>query len=153
LPRCHLAPEIFDLTYNRIIGSLKSAKCVRLISDTHGFGKNQVDFIRRLPKNKFLLLREDLTEKPLLLQMLPDDIDRHENQAIHRHSNDISRTFEISEKDNENIRMNYEDFAQLHPIMIEILVPSESWYPHADIMHVRFIFFAKAIKQKPLFVP
>ncbi len=117
----HLAPEIFDLTYNRIIGSLKSAKCVRLISDTHGFGKNQVDFIRRLPKNKFMLLREDLTEKPLLLQMLPDDINRHENQPIQRPSRETSDSSEISEKDNENIRMNYEDFAQLHPIMIEIL--------------------------------
>ena len=117
----HLAPEIFDLTFNRIIGSLKSAKCVRLISDTHGFGINQVDFIRRLPKNKFMLLREDLTEKPLLLQMLPDDINRHENQPIQRQTRETSDSFEISEKDNENIRMNYEDFAQLHPIMIEVL--------------------------------
>jgi len=117
----HIASQIFDLTYNRIIGNLKSARCVRLISDTHGFGRNQADFIRRLPKNKFMLLREDLTEKPLLLQMLPEDIERHENQQIQRRVRKETEQSRISEKDSEKIRLNYEDFAQLHPIMIDIL--------------------------------
>ncbi|MCE7738190.1 MAG: hypothetical protein GPJ50_02325 [Candidatus Heimdallarchaeota archaeon] len=122
----HLASQIFDLTYNRIIGNLKSARCVRLISDSHGFGINQVDFIRRLPKNKFMLLREDLTEKPLLLQMLPEDIERHENQPIHRRVRKETEQSRISEKDSEKIRLNYEDFAQLHPIMIDILAKLSS---------------------------
>ena len=117
----HLASQIFDLTFNRIIGNLKSARCVKLISDSHGFGINQVDFIRRLPKNKFMLLREDLTEKPLLLQILPDDIERHENQPIQRKVKEETEQSRISEKDSEKIRLNYEDFAQLHPIMIDIL--------------------------------
>ena len=122
----HLASQIFDLSFNRIIGNLKSARCVRLISDSHGFGINQADFIRRLPKNKFMLLREDLTEKPLLLQMLPEDIERHENQPIQRRVRKETEQSRISEKDSEKIRLNYEDFAQLHPIMIDILAKLSS---------------------------
>lgn len=122
----HLASQIFDLTFNRIIGNLKSARCVRLISDSHGFGINQVDFIRRLPKNKFILLREDLTEKPLLLQMLPEDIERHDNQHIQRRVRKETEQSRISEEDSEKIRLNYEDFAQLHPIMIDILAKLSS---------------------------
>ncbi|MCE7749124.1 MAG: hypothetical protein GPJ51_12045 [Candidatus Heimdallarchaeota archaeon] len=122
----HLASQIFDLTFNRIIGNLKSARCVRLISDSHGFGINQVDFIRRLPKNKFMLLREDLTEKPLLLQILPEDIERHENQPIQRRVRKETEQSRISEEDSEKIRLNYEDFAQLHPIMIDILAKLSS---------------------------
>lgn len=122
----HLASQIFDLTFNRIIGNLKSARCVRLISDSHGFGINQVDFIRRLPKNKFILLREDLTEKPLLLQMLPEDIERHDNQLIQRRARKETEQSRISEEDSEKIRLNYEDFAQLHPIMIDILAKLSS---------------------------
>ncbi|MHA1219068.1 MAG: hypothetical protein ACTSO5_10410, partial [Candidatus Heimdallarchaeaceae archaeon] len=122
----HLASQIFDLTFNRIIGNLKSARCVRLISDSHGFGVNQVDFIRRLPKNKFMLLREDLTEKPLLLQMLPEDIERHDTQLIQRRVRKETEQSRISEEDSEKIRLNYEDFAQLHPIMIDILAKLSS---------------------------
>ncbi len=116
----HLSPGIFDMTYNRIIGNLKSAKCVKLIADTHGFDKNQIDYLRRLPKNNLLLIREDLTEKPILLNFFPQDVERYDTQVIET-SRSISKKVSISAEEKEKLSINYEDFAKLHPIMRVVL--------------------------------
>jgi len=112
-----LSSTIFDLTHNRIIGNLKSARCLKLIADTHGLDKNQLNFIRRLPRNNFILIREDLFEKPFLLRFLPEDIDRYETQPIKRKK----KQKDISKEADDTLTVNIDDFARLHPIMLEIL--------------------------------
>ncbi|MHA2358337.1 MAG: hypothetical protein ACXABK_06180, partial [Candidatus Heimdallarchaeaceae archaeon] len=113
----HLSSTIFDLTNNRIIGNLKSAKCLKLIADTHGLDKNQLDFIRRLPRNNFILIREDLFEKPVLLRFLPEDLERYEMQPIKKRKNGKKTTKEADDV----LSVNIDDFEKLHPIMLEIL--------------------------------
>ncbi len=116
----HLSPSIFDMTYNRIVGNLKSAKCTKLLADSHGFDKNQVDFLRRLPKNSLFLIREDLAEKPLLLNFFAEDIDNHDLQVVES-VRTIAKKTSISEEDKKKLAINYEDFVKLHPIMTEVL--------------------------------
>ncbi|MCE7741144.1 MAG: hypothetical protein GOP50_01675 [Candidatus Heimdallarchaeota archaeon] len=116
----HLSPSIFDMTNNRIVGNLKSAKCTRLLADSHGFYKGQVDFLRRLPKNSFFLIREDLAEKPILLNFFPKDVEKHEMQVIET-VRTITKKSTISEEDKKKLAINYEDFVKLHPVMREVL--------------------------------
>ena len=116
----HLSPSIFDMTYNRIVGNLKSAKCTRLLADSHGFYKGQIDFLRRLPKNSFFLIREDLAEKPLLLDFFLEDVDKYDKQVVETVRNVVKQT-SITEEDKKKLTINYEDFVKLHPVMREIL--------------------------------
>ncbi len=119
----HLANSIYDLNQNRVIGNLKSARCLRLVSETHGLKKNQTEFIRRLPRNSFLIVREELLEKPMLLRFFPEDIQRHEMEPIARKSAE-----KIVEKDKqkEKISVDIEDFTRFHPIMEVILIKLSS---------------------------
>ncbi|MCG3220158.1 MAG: hypothetical protein H7641_02155 [Candidatus Heimdallarchaeota archaeon] len=116
----HLSSKIFDLTHNRIIGNLKSANCLKLISRSHGLDKGQFEFIRRLPKNNLLLVREDLMEKPLLLRFFPEDVERYETQSI-RPNQEFHRNSKTLKTDDEILTVNIDDFSSLHPIMLEIL--------------------------------
>ena len=115
-----LAQSVFDLTHNRIIGNLKSAKCLRLVADSHGLDKAQQEFIRRFPKNNFFLVREDLLEKPILLRFFPEDIERHETQQISRKTNGLTKALE-AKPNSDSISLNLEEFSRLYPIMVEIL--------------------------------
>ncbi len=115
-----LASPVFDLTYNRIIGNLKSARCVKLISDTHGLEKNQQDFVRRLPKNNFLLIREDLHEKPLLLKFYKEDIERHETLLINRKMKGVKDEKNVS-VDETQLHVSLDDYSEYFPIIIDIL--------------------------------
>jgi hypothetical protein len=114
-----LSHHVFDLTHNRILGTLKSANCLKLISSSHGLDKDQFEFIRRLPRNNLLLVREDLLEKPLLLRFFPEDIERYETQLI-RNKQKVGDTKKIG-KDDGILSVNIDDFTSLHPIMLEIL--------------------------------
>ena len=116
----HLSPSIFDMTYNRIIGNLKSAKCTKLLASSHGFDNNQMDFLRRLPKNSFFLIREDLAEKPLLLSFFIEDVDKHESQIIESIRTSPKGT-RITEENKKKVSINYEDYVKLHPIMSDVL--------------------------------
>ncbi|NPD90252.1 MAG: hypothetical protein HGN29_16190 [Asgard group archaeon] len=116
----HLSSQIFDLTHNRIIGNLKSANCLKLISSSHGLDKGQFEFIRRLPKNNLLLVREDLMEKPLLLRFFPEDSERYETQPI-KQKQEFHRNSKTLKTDDEILTVNIEDFSSLHPVMLEIL--------------------------------
>ncbi|MHA1200149.1 MAG: hypothetical protein ACTSQF_12540 [Candidatus Heimdallarchaeaceae archaeon] len=116
----HLSPSIFDMTNNRIIGNLKSAKCTRLLAESHGFYKGQIDFLRRLPKNNLFLIREDLAEKPILLNFFPTDVEKHETQVVETVRR-ITKKTTISEEDKKKLAINYEDFVKLHPVMREVL--------------------------------
>ena len=115
-----LASSVFDLTYNRIIGNLKSARCIKLVSDTHGLEKNQQDFVRRLPKNNFLLIREDFHEKPLLLKFYKEDIERHETLLITRKKNGEKHEKNIS-VDETQLHVSLDDYSEYFPIIIDIL--------------------------------
>ncbi|MBY9001779.1 MAG: hypothetical protein KGD64_12750 [Candidatus Heimdallarchaeota archaeon] len=114
-----LAISTFDLTYNRIIGNLKSSKCVRLISESHSLDKNQQEFIRRLPKNNFILVREDLMEKPLILRFFEEDVEKHTSQMIKRRRIDSDSS--LGKMDENALTINAEDFSKFHPIMLEVL--------------------------------
>ncbi len=115
-----LASAVFDLTHNRIIGNLKSARCLKLISDSHGLDKIQHEFIRRLPKNNFLLVREDLQEKPILLRFFPDEADRHDTEKLERVMQKESK--QIEDKFGETqISPNLEEFSKLYPVMLDVL--------------------------------
>ena len=114
-----LSHQIFDLTHNRVLGTLKSANCLKLISSSHGLDNNQFEFIRRLPKNNLILVREDLLEKPLLLRFFPEDIEKYENQYT-KVKEYFGKT-NIVNIDDTNLTVNIDDFTSLHPIMLEIL--------------------------------
>ncbi|MHA1200140.1 MAG: hypothetical protein ACTSQF_12495, partial [Candidatus Heimdallarchaeaceae archaeon] len=114
-----LAISIFDSTYNRVIGNLKSSKCVRLISESHSLDKNQQEFVRRLPRNNFLLVREELMEKPLILRFFEKDVDRHNSQMVKRRKSEDDLL--TGKMDNSALTINAEDFSKFHPIMLEVL--------------------------------
>ncbi len=113
-----LAISIFDSTYNRVIGNLKSSKCVRLISESHSLDKNQQEFVRRLPRNNFLLVREDLMEKPLILRFFEEDIERHNSQMVKRRKSEDDTHGKM---DDSALSINAEDFSKFHPVMLEVL--------------------------------
>ncbi|MHA1408580.1 MAG: hypothetical protein ACTSSG_14540, partial [Candidatus Heimdallarchaeaceae archaeon] len=115
-----LSPSVFDLTYNRIVGNLKSASCHKLLSESHGLNKEQKEFIRRLPKNNFLLMREDLAEKPILLSFYKEDIERHETQLI-RHKTRGKKQKQKREFEDRDLKISIEDYTEYHPIMLDIL--------------------------------
>ncbi len=114
-----LAIPIFDSTYNRVIGNLKSAKCVRLISESHSLDKNQQEFVRRLPRNNFILIREDLMEKPLILRFFDEDVERHTSQMVKRRKSEA--VLHSGKMDGSALTINAEDFSRFHPIMLDVL--------------------------------
>ncbi|MCK5409248.1 MAG: hypothetical protein KAJ30_03205, partial [Candidatus Heimdallarchaeota archaeon] len=114
-----LAFSIFDSTYNRVIGNLKSPKCVRLIAESHSLDKNQQEFVRRLPRNNFFLVREDLMEKPLILRFFDEDIERHTSQMVKRRKSEAD--LHSGKMDDSALTINAEDFSKFHPIMLDVL--------------------------------
>lgn len=119
----HLSTYVFDRTHNRLLGNLKSAKCLRLLSESHGLSKDQNEFIRRMPKDSFLLIREDLFEKPLLLRHLPEEICSY-NEKLEEDSNYVRKKniTPIIPVTAENIdEFKLKKFEHLYPIIKAIL--------------------------------
>ncbi|MHA1305417.1 MAG: hypothetical protein ACTSPI_17085, partial [Candidatus Heimdallarchaeaceae archaeon] len=115
----HLARTVFDQTSNRIIGSLRSSKCGKLIADSHSMTNQQKDSLLRLPTNSFLLLREDYYEKPILLRLFKRDIELYESQKYKKNDDSI----EVKRMNQNSISsIDYlEAQDDLVPIMIDIL--------------------------------
>lgn len=119
----HLSTYVFDRTHNRLLGNLKSAKCLRLLSESHGLSKDQNEFIRRMPKDSFLLIREDLFEKPLLLRHLAEEICNY-NEKLEEDSNYVKKKDRtpIIPVTAENIdEFKLKKFEHLYPIIKTIL--------------------------------
>ncbi|MHA1203809.1 MAG: hypothetical protein ACTSRR_03215 [Candidatus Heimdallarchaeaceae archaeon] len=121
----HLALTAFDLTNNRIIANLRSAKCAKLIADSHNLLKEQKEMLLRLPQNSFLILREDFFEKPFLAYLQREDLNLFSNSRRFNLEKldslvDIGNTSAILEDENRVIEPIFDE-EDLLPIMIDIL--------------------------------
>ncbi|MHA1686991.1 MAG: hypothetical protein ACTSYD_11405 [Candidatus Heimdallarchaeaceae archaeon] len=114
-----LCRAIFDLIQNKIVGTLRSSKCIDLIAQQHGIYK-QKDFLYRLPKNSFLLFREDLTDKPLLLRFTERDLESYLEEKL-RYA-PIKPKKAKKEDTFASKLLDPRTLINLHPIMHDILL-------------------------------
>ncbi|MHA1868560.1 MAG: hypothetical protein ACTSXD_10995 [Candidatus Heimdallarchaeaceae archaeon] len=125
----HLALTAFDLANNRIIANLRSAKCAKLISDSHNLIKEQREMLLRLPQNSFLILREDFFEKPFLAYLQKEDLALSEQKESNSraYSSFIQTKDDSSNKSKEKKEIKpIFDAENLLPIMIDILKKLDS---------------------------